>query len=944
MFRCYQRGDFGEWVTSTDKDPHNLWNFARQHEASRITTLALNSDPEIAGPESMTYQGPLFFDIDHTDLSVALESGVQLCKKLTSIGVEEDDLEIHLSGAKGIHVFINMNIFSTGKPEKNLPDLYRMLALKLYVTGLDQQVYSNGRGRMVRPPDSLRPDKKYKVIVTFEELQALTVDGYREMVQSPRGQETFSGPNTKSQVLANLFDQVKKEYKEHTKIESKFKTAKAVTDISIFGGSVPACVSALMDGKRGSAASFNQIAYNVGCWSARADVPKDQLESVHARIVDACPSRKGVSSQKRKTLLLAFHGYATGNLDKNKFICGSILNTISVKPCEGCPVKAMVATTQSLETLLLFEHSGQWYTDQDHTHVVSTFTMERESIIMDELTGKYLASTVSLAIPSRASTHTIKDFDESAWTSKSQFKKEISGIDGAAFVGTDDDVTRIRHTISLGELQASSEINIVIAASSVGIHYRKRTGPEDVMSPGHSGRLTYIEPGFSVNNVGVYDTLLFKGNESVVAPRLSQKDWYNPISAEANHAFSLLLKCNTVETISPVLGWFLAAHLKTHIYQVSKRFPLLCISGVAGTGKNALTGVLMRLSGLEGEAALSTLEAPNSTKLPFQQGVSESTTIPRIINELNPKSCTTQKHYTDIIEILKGAFDSQVISKGRLGGGDRNGANVSTVSWRISAPICTLSEEMVDVPAIHHRAIMVNMTAAGHDYGFDVFTELEPKADALAEFAPKLVHGALQTPVKAIGEMLQRAKMPVSMDVRDINERLRFGYKCILVAYDWATSVLGSQESGFSAENYNALCQMREKFYDYMESSSAQIAKSSSVTEVDKVVRDFAVMALYSGKDNVQWGIDKGIHFVAEDGVLYIDTMMTWPMLSRYKSGSSDPLKIKTEQAFLNAVKGMSYFISDTALSRLLPTAGRTILALDINILQEKSIPVQAFL
>jgi hypothetical protein len=337
------------------------------------------------------------------------------------------------------------------------------------------------------------------------------------------------------------------------------------------------------------------------------------------------------------------------------------------------------------------------------------------------------------------------------------------------------------------------------------------------------------------------------------------------------------------------------------------------------------------------------LEAPNATKLPFQQAVSNSTTIPRIINELNPKSMV-QKHYGDIIEILKGSFDSQSIAKGRLGGGDRNGANVSTIEWKISAPVCTLSEEMVDVPAMHHRAIMVNMTAVGHNYGFTAFKRLEPAADALVEFAPKLIHGALQTSVKQVGEMLVRAKMPASMDVRDINERLRFGYKCILVAYDWAIAVLGEANSGLSVENLHALTRMRESFYEHMESSSTHIAKSSSVTEVDKVVRDLAVMALYSGKDKVQWGIDKGVHYVVEDGVLYIDTMMTWPMLQRYKAGSSDPLKIKTETAFLNAVRGMSYFVSDSSLSRLLPTDGRTVLALDLNILQEKSIPVQAFL
>ena len=274
MFRAYQKSDGGSWITAGDKTPHDPWSFARAHDASRVTILAFNTDPEIATTDSMTYTGPLFFDIDHVDLSVALASGVELCKKLTSIGVLEEDLEIHLSGAKGIHIFVNMNIFSTGKAEKNLPDLYRLLALKLYVTGMDQQVYSNGKGRMVRPPNSLRPDKKYKVLVTLSELEDLTVERYQRMVQAPReGLDAFSGPNTKTQVLTNLFDQVKKEYKDHVKLAAKFKAMKDVADMNIFQGSVPACITELMEGKRNQTTSFNQIAFNVGCWSARSGTP-----------------------------------------------------------------------------------------------------------------------------------------------------------------------------------------------------------------------------------------------------------------------------------------------------------------------------------------------------------------------------------------------------------------------------------------------------------------------------------------------------------------------------------------------------------------------------------------------------------------------------------------------------------------------------------------------
>jgi hypothetical protein len=353
---------------------------------------------------------------------------------------------------------------------------------------------------------------------------------------------------------------------------------------------------------------------------------------------------------------------------------------------------------------------------------------------------------------------------------------------------------------------------------------------------------------------------------------------------------------------------------------------------------------MQRLAGLEGEAAMFTLEAPNATKLPFQQACSSSTTIPRIINELNPKSVSKQQ-YDFIIEVVKAAFDTRPISKGRLGGGDRNGANVSTTNWYITAPVMTMSEEPITEPAVMQRALMVDMTPGGLRYGSNAFSELEPMADELVHIARRLVYGALRTSVKKIGGMLKATRLPAPVQEANIPYRLKFGYTTILLAYDWAIEILSEQGSGVSPSNILRLRQLKDAFIGQISNNSSRTARDASITEVDKVVRDFAVMAYTdTNPDNkASWSFTRGVHYAVVDNTLYLDLLVAYPQYQKFKSGSVEGVRIRNAEAFLNVARSMDYFISDTAITEFLPTGGRPVVALDLSLLQEVGVPTRMF-
>lgn len=944
MYRYYQQNsDTDPWKIALDEDPHDPWAFARKHKAARVSILALSNDPDITS--AIGYQGPMFFDIDFDGeggLVKALLSGNELCSKLIHMGVNASDIEIHLSGKKGVHLFVPQAVFAKApiKDDEQLAAAYKKLALTLFVPGLDMQVYSGGKGRLVRPPDSRRPDGRYKVQVSLTELQEMTIERYKELTGAPRGIPFASGTKEFARPLNKLFLDAKAQLKK-----ASDEVSEGLDDLSMFGDGVPPCVQMLVDGKRSPNVNFNQIALNIACWSARSSIDPEVLDSLQSAVAEAIPSSSGGSTRAQKSKLQAMHSYVVATKDKYKFSCGSMLKVTKSRPCSECLLKTHSGTGNPgiLESLYMHTKNGQWYADSDCTQLVSTFTMERDAVILGD-DNTVLYSSITLRIPSLGRSFSMPNFLERAWNSKSAFKEELTGVDGAAFLGTDNDVSRIRLTVERNELLAGLDMNEKRLIDKIGVSYRRRSGPDSPIAEGHTGRFIYAEPDFTINDSAITNTHIFVG-DSQATPRYGVLDPNEPIGDAANEAFSLLLKCNLPSVVAPMLGWYLFAHLKTHVYQIEHRGPLLCVSGVAGTGKNSFTGVMQRLAGLKGEAALYTLEAPNSTKLPFQQALSNSTTIPRIINELNPKS-VGRNQYRDVTELLKGAFDSQNIVKGRLGGGDRSGrgANVSSVSWKITAPVVTLSEEPINIPAVMQRAIMVDMTPAGHDFGAEHFKKLEHRADDLVEIGRTLMYKALATSVRDIDTRLKETKLPPEIMTANLMARVEFGYRVILMAYDWAIEMLSDKSTGFSEENLADLKLMKGKLIEHLSGAATRLAKDSSVTEVDRVLRDMAVMAYSSGDMKATYSLEKGKHFVVVDDILYLDLIIAYPLYVRFKGSSPEGVSIRSAEAFMTVVRSMKYFMSDLALTELLPTGGRPVLGLSISKMQDAHIPVQMFI
>src|SRR5882672_9296130 len=177
-----KRGHWYPFVVGSDEE-------TKAFEAERFgfcTVLAVAS--ESADPEKLTgdlyYQGPFYLDIDFDgNLKKSIDVARSCVKKLLRQGINEDFIDVWLSGKKGLHITVPQAVFTEDRPVMDLPHVYKHLARKIGIDDIDWSVYSRGKGRMWRLPSRERADNhKYKVIIGTDELMKLTVDEYGKLV------------------------------------------------------------------------------------------------------------------------------------------------------------------------------------------------------------------------------------------------------------------------------------------------------------------------------------------------------------------------------------------------------------------------------------------------------------------------------------------------------------------------------------------------------------------------------------------------------------------------------------------------------------------------------------------------------------------------------------------------------------------------------------------
>lgn len=931
MFRYYQTEEKGSWFPIVDAD--GIESAAIEKGARKLTILSVGEliDDETTDKLDLNYRGPLYFDIDvkdennKGDIKAAIPSAISLVNRLLAKGVAEEDIRVFCSGSKGFHVLVHQKVFSNGRPQKRLPWIYREMALSLFVTGMDFQVYSTGRGNSFRIPGVKRPDNKYRTAISLDELNEMTPELYADLCSEPREYKHPAWGMHKSVEMEALFESAK------VRAGKRIAVAGAVADdkLKVIASDAPNCLRDIAEFKKIAAdKSFNAIAMQVGILIARSGMAPEVYEPQVERLAENS-STGNTSTAGRREELLAQIRYMQSN-KRYQFSCAGMRDLLSQRPCEGCPLEAAGSATVGSGANLGIEKrlDGYYYIGQKADIKISTFTLTPSSVVIDRPQDG--------SAPRRA--YTIMDvevdgqrcgeisFSENGWKSASNFKDELSGIRNLAFMGSDDHVQRIKHMTYSEEESVAGEIMQVYTA---GIHIEERLGQKI---------FTYVEPGYSINNVRVEDTYRLRGR-ILCPPYLATTKVCPKGDREAGDAFGAMLRMNSPLNIALTLGWFSACHLKAHLVDMYNQFPILSVWGNAGSGKSKTVEVMASLCGAD-----PVKDTPVNIATPTAYAVLEyaasTTTIPRVMEEYN-RSKMQFKAYTMVGEILKAAWGGETIAKGTLAkrsnqAGGRTGATVEAI--KVSAPLVTVSEQAPDMPALVHRSVQVMFKQSDLRDKEDFYYEARDGMGKLREIGKFMMLTALcNTREAQVRELMNKAKefVPYRMD-----ERPRYSLQVIWVGLHWLRDCLLKLELNECVSLMDDI--IIPRFMTHLEVTGAAVVlgKLKVHTEIDSVIESMAMMAAltYQGRDYLH----HGKHFVSTEDYIFIDAATCHLLYKKFRNDyEREPPIISTLAQFTTLLHTESYYEGEEYVPEL--SKSRTCAKLNKRMMSEKGLNISLF-
>jgi len=667
-----------------------------------ITVLTLDTllekDAKSEVTELVKYQGPLYFDLDSDDVTYSIAGAIELLEKLKEHGIEETDIEVYLSGKKGLHILVPQECFMDKViPLVKLPAVYKEIAFKMAVDTMDFAVYTAKKGRMLRTCFNIRENGNYRVPVTAAELLSLTPETYTEFCKEQR----YVTPRTPQYRprFALVFDAAKQKIAQTKKKKSK------PVDAATLKQHEPT-VKRLMDGETNGEVSFNKAAIQLALYAREAHLNEDQLVAACQGLINTHQSdgTRYNTPNKRERELRRMVAYVEDNGGYDYSI-GPIRSMLAKEAVpEGFTESdegAFSSTGVAIEGgryLVLGGDSG------DKRILDATF---QDIEVLRSVSDESILCLTARLVRAGADTGNRVSIERADFTSSASLHRLVSG-QGLSFTGSDIHARGI-YEIMLRYISKKS-----YAVESEGVNIIKvRNAEEEEL---REGVVAWVDSSGvrmpdHVKDYGYNFTFQgYPSPEGVLKTDLSYAPnlvtyLKEPENYEAFKTMIVsLIHSQSPSAVAKLLGWCIACFWRPMFHEVHGKFPLLHINGSAGAGKTEFTSAMARLFYHKNAPFVT---SPSSTTFSTLCAIAGSSSIPVIIDEYKPTEMGSQKH-----GIYKGMFrDAYNMRDTARGGGNRtkdafNALNVCTMS----APIIFLAEAMETETALLERVVLLTLT------------------------------------------------------------------------------------------------------------------------------------------------------------------------------------------------------------------------------------------
>lgn len=917
MFRYYQATaeKTCRWEAAPDSKKFNEELHERKVPMKTVLAVSEVVDGDDIDESKLSYKGPMYFDIDNSDINVSITSTQELVQKLRGLGVQ--DIHIWLSGSKGFHVLVPAEVFSTGRPAKGLPLVYREIAQSLWVEGLDMVVYSCGRGRMWRQPNIQRSNGKYKVPVTEDELLELNADSYDRLVSFPR---ELPQPVTgvASAALSVLFETSKQKVQRYLRAmeTAEFVSSEELEKITDDAGCIQKLIT--VGDKEGS--NFNQAAMQLSAYiQAKYDRSEQEkwmplVRTLASNVESTTYKTEGARVKHIRGAV--FRAYADKRFGFSK---GALFSVIT--PCGACDIcqglDEQGKEPAEMQIGILKTELGYYLEGEKTDKQLTTFTIDPVNFFTAQHDdGSRVRSGIEAYVHWQGDKTRIQ-IQDYAWESRKNFVQAFTGIGDLAIFANDIEIQKIKHFLFSQELATMGEIHTV---SSCGIHW---------MQIGSVKTLVYVEPTMSITSAYEQGTHIID-RDLPAPPKIFQTPHPDPKNPELLETLRKLTKINDPHIVAQVLGWTAACHIKQQIITKINQFPLINLWGSASSGKTKTGNLMCFLHGIDYEMEAEVLDLENTTAYSIVDVVGSSTTCPRIIEEANP-SVVQPRVYNKFLGVAKAAWGGLADTKGTLS--NKAGRAAETVSVKLTGPVMYMTEQPPERPALRLRSVQVGFSerqrsAPGRQEAFEYAFE---RRHLLTQVAKELVTESLQTLPKWCHDRMAHHAETVP---REVDVRAHYSYTVVLAGLDFLEKTLTSIGLDLSTE----LDGLRTALTDYLCGNRMAIGREKRRSESDIVLEQLATLAAQPSSEQIR--LIPNVHYVRDGDRLALDPILAFPQYGRWCRSLGTRPPVTNAQAFTALLQGESYYVG------LVPHPEKpecTFVQLDIEKLRDKGIPVSHF-
>lgn len=884
------------------------------------TVLQVSNDPEsfrsqgIDPDDKLKYIGPMYFDLDGTDINAVIDTARDLVKSLEARGVPKEALSVFLSGKKGLHITIPEKIFGVNSPIFHLPLIWGKFSQEFPSEYLDTGVYSMGKGRMWRTTSVQRPDNgKYKVQVSLAELETLDADKYDILTSTQRPE--FAEPKGLKPVtsLAAFVTAMKEVVRNELRAKKKAADNISVEDLKLAHG-IPGCITKLITDGDCPNSNWNQAAMQLaGYIGGRYD--RDDSEEYNAELVEPFienveSSGRPSTSERRRAVndLLgrAFNGSV-------KFSAGGIISTIG-QPCGSCIIcakeKAITKTDDGEyyceATKIKFYPHRTVMVGENSSRALTNFGIEQDvNFVEIDKFGQMLTDSGYYTINFENGQQFTVELPEGVFSDRRLMSASLTGT-GGSYLGQDQDLVLLGIALNLRR----PGIKEMIRTQQSGIIFHEEKGE---VYP----HLVTAEEAYAKGNLPSQYTYTGQKHLAVDFRRTPDFVSQEEVSALVS-AMRALFNMNEPHLMSLSIGWMMATHLKTHLTYHDKQFPMLNFCGSSHTGKSSTAFLLLTLNGFAYQKA-PFWNAEVDTAFPLEAMVSSTTTTVRMIEEAN--EVNAKRNWSKLIGLLKASWDGGGIMKGTL-----KGRGVTTEIMPNPAPILYLSEQSFPIQSIRTRSLechFSNRTLENKEYG-DAHRVAIQNVKYLEMMAKVLATTALNTSMKQVDEWKTEAygRLP-----KAYVGRTQISYGTVFVGLRFLRYVMETFDNSFAEE----IKQYEIDLLALLEGGSEELVKSKKHSALDDILLAFDTMA--AERDNLAHGLEVGIHYWAVDDMLYLDVRSTFPRFRRYTRGIGVETSVSTAAQVTSLIRGESYF---KGITKHPHKPQVEIVMLDLEILRQK--------